>query len=728
MRKAWDVALGYEDPWLSAGSPVSPRLPEGEPPRAFQYTPGVNMQMVPRSTELIPFQMLRNLSEYSLVRIVIERIKESIKAHEWDIVADDENLNEQYAEDIATVKELFELPDRRQTWDTWIGQLLEDLLVIDAPAIYARRTYDGRIWGLELVDGSTIKVLVDDRGYQPMPPAPAYQQYLYGTPSVNLTADELIYRPRNVRPGHFYGFSPVEQILMIINMGMRREFYNLAQFTDGNIPAAFLKMPEDWSPQQIKQYMEYVNAVLSGDPQARSKFFPIPGGTGGVDKFRDDEIFGLHNTFDEWIARIICYAFGMSPTTFIKMTNRSVSEEMGDVEAEQGFASVKLWVSSNINWIIDHVIQMPHLRFIYVTDRARLKSKVMEANVKNVACGIKQLDEVRRDNGDAPLGLPPGIVGPSGFIPFPIGPYAPQAAQPVDPATVIAPENDPSMGPGGESAVEPSGYETPAGSIETTPYGGAAPAGEELSYAAAMKLYEKARLEELGKWERWAVARIGAAWKEARGQRPFVTAVISGEEQQIIRKAIDAAKTPDDIRHLFSTRRMHKRPLRIKPPAPREASQFATELKAELKGYLNAKVRDVLRSPEPSGEKMTKAAASIPMIEIHPHINVEAAKAPIINLSPQINIPPMRPTDVRVEVQAAAAAAAPVVKVDNVVNVPAQAAPTITNEITVPPSTVHVEGPAAAPLVKSEDPKKRKKYLINRDADGRMTSMEVTEL
>lgn len=595
MRKAWDVALGYQDPWLGAGDPVEPRLPAGEPPRQFQYTPGVNIQMVPRSTEVIPFQMLRNLSEYTLVRIIIERIKEAMKAHEWDVTADDERLTMNYQEDISTVKEFFELPDRRHTWDEWLGMLLEDLLSIDAPSIYIRRTWDQRLWGLEIIDGATIKVLVDDRGFAPLPPAPAYQQYLYGTPAVNLTANELIYRPRNRRSNHFYGFSPVEQILFIINMGMRREMYDLAQFTDGNIPAAFLKMPPEWKPQQIKEYFEYVNLILQGDPQARAKFFPIPGTAGDVQKFRDDEVFGLFNKFDEWLARIICYAFGMSPLALIQVTNRSVGEELGDVEAEQGFASVKLYVETLMNWIIDHVIMMPHLKFVFTSDRSRLQSKKVDANDRYIKSGAKQIDEVRRENGDPPLGLPPGYPTATGYVLFPIpGATPPAAPTPVDPASVLAGTDE--FAP---AQIEGTPEEEAAESVEEEALEvsaeGMQPEGT-YSYSAMVKALEKARQEELGKWERWAISRVG----KPASERKFASMFIAPEEKGEIEKAIAAAKTPDQIRHLFGTRRMHKRPIRIQPPAPREAAQFVTELKTELKGILGAKVKQVIaQKPKP---------------------------------------------------------------------------------------------------------------------------------
>ncbi len=74
--------------------------------------------------------------------------------------------------------------------------------------------------------------MIDDWGRTPLPFAaddgttifpPAYQQVLKGLPAVNYSARDIIYRPRNVRARKVYGYSPVQQVLMTVNIGLRRE-------------------------------------------------------------------------------------------------------------------------------------------------------------------------------------------------------------------------------------------------------------------------------------------------------------------------------------------------------------------------------------------------------------------------------------------------------------------------------------------------------------------------
>jgi hypothetical protein len=52
--------------------------------------------------------------------------------------------------------------------------------VLDAAAFELRRNRGGKIIGLDVVDGSTIKVLLDDTGRRPRPPAPATNRSFTG--------------------------------------------------------------------------------------------------------------------------------------------------------------------------------------------------------------------------------------------------------------------------------------------------------------------------------------------------------------------------------------------------------------------------------------------------------------------------------------------------------------------------------------------------------------------
>ena len=220
-------------------SPSYPLVPpERERARLWDFPVGYNTIYTPRSYEAIGFDELRALAEsHDITRLAIETRKDQIEKLQWTIKSRNEKSPAPDADSrIERLTEFWRRPDGEQPFATWLREALEDVLVLDAPVFEIRRNRGGDIIGLDVVDGSTIKVLLDDTGRRPRPPAPAYEQVIHGRPWRLLTGDELIYLPRNPRPHKAYGFSPVEQIVMTVNIGLRRQAMQLQHFTEGNVP------------------------------------------------------------------------------------------------------------------------------------------------------------------------------------------------------------------------------------------------------------------------------------------------------------------------------------------------------------------------------------------------------------------------------------------------------------------------------------------------------------
>ncbi len=211
---------------------------------------------------------------------MIETRKDQLGKFDWSIrrCAGSGDIDGDGDPRIAAIEDLLRYPDREHDFGTWLRLLLEDLLVIDAPALYLRRDAGGALYALEVVDGATIKRVIDERGRTPRPPEPAYQQILKGMPAIDYTTDELVYRPRNPRPHKIYGFSPVEQVVMTVNIALRRQVAQLQYYTEGNVPEAMIGVPESWSPDQIRQFQDYWDALLEGNTAARRHAKFVPGG------------------------------------------------------------------------------------------------------------------------------------------------------------------------------------------------------------------------------------------------------------------------------------------------------------------------------------------------------------------------------------------------------------------------------------------------------------------
>jgi len=334
---------------FSPGIPLAP--PQPERTRVFDFPVGINTITAPRAYEPVSFTELRALADaHDLTRLAIETRKDQIEKLDWAIKS--KNARRPTADAHSRAERLAQFwrrPDGERPFATWLRALLEDLLVLDAPALEIRRNRAGELIGLDVVDGATIKLLIDDTGRRPRPPAPAYEQMIHGLPWRLLTADELLYFPRNPRPHKLYGLSPVEQIVMTVNIALRRQAMQLHHFTEGNVPPGLLNAPEGWNVEQIRQFQEWFDSVLAGNTAARSRLVWGPSGT----KYQPFKEAPYKDEFDEWLARIVCFAFSLPPTPFIHQINRATAEQAQEAALAEGLAPLMGWVKR----LADHVIQ-----------------------------------------------------------------------------------------------------------------------------------------------------------------------------------------------------------------------------------------------------------------------------------------------------------------------------------------------------------------------------------
>lgn len=338
--------LPRPEEWLTAQFgpqwplPIEPldrvRPDSGMPePRQWEYPFSWNLQLFDQKS--VNWETLKLASESPIFRACIEVRKNELAALAWQVrvnpvVAEEmarqgsrskvdvENeLRDKYKDEIQRVTDFWTMPDRRNGRDfgEWISVLAEEQLVWDAMAVYPRRTFGGELSDLMILDGSTIKPLLDEQGGRPLPPAPAYQQILYGFPRGEFTADavtidgepivnggmtsaQLIYRRRVVRTRTPYGMSPTEQALLDGLLYSKRFGWMLAEYTEGSQPAQFMtnKGEVDWSARQLLQYEKAFNDRYGGQTAERFRYPILPPGiephaTSQVpDRYRSD--YDLH--------------------------------------------------------------------------------------------------------------------------------------------------------------------------------------------------------------------------------------------------------------------------------------------------------------------------------------------------------------------------------------------------------------------------------------------------
>lgn len=405
--------------WMGPGRPVQPGAPrEDAAGRRFDYPVGLNTTARPRSTERVSFEVLRGFADtYDLLRLAIETRKDQLAKLEWSVLprkpggvgprprADDR---------CRRVEAFLKRPDKVHFWPEWVRQIAEEDMVIGAPAVFLRRDRAGRPYAAEIVSGDEIVPLLDTMGRRPAPPDPAFTHIIKGITAAHYTADELLYFPRNPRAHKVYGMGVVEQILMTVQTGLLRATKQMQSYTDGNVPDSLVATPEGWGPQEIADFQRYWDSLMM-TAEARRKMKFVPGQLVFQKTFSDT---GLMDQFDEWLARIVAYAFSLPPTPFVRMVNRATAQSAEETAKEEGLGPQMLWLKNNVDWIISEFLGEPGVELVWDEIRKLDPSERASQNLNFLQRGVKGLDEVRAEMGLEPVGLQPVVfgVGPLGFM------------------------------------------------------------------------------------------------------------------------------------------------------------------------------------------------------------------------------------------------------------------------------------------------------------------------
>jgi hypothetical protein len=395
--------------WFGPQQPLSPVAPPETKGRTWDYPVGYNLFITKRPYEGLSFELMRGLADnYDILRLVIETRKDQIARMKWRIKhrpgtgsngGGPGKPTKEAQDHINQVMDFMVYPDQEHNWDQWLRIVLEDMLVIDAACIYPRKTRGGQPYAFEPIDGATITRKINSDGRTPEPPDVAYQQILKGLPAVDFSRDDLVYFPRNLRSNHVYGFGPVEQIIRTVNIGLRRLQFQIDYYREGNIPEALIGVPKEWTIDQIAQFQAYWDDILEGNLAQRrhAKFVP------GDMKFQETKAPPLKDEFDEWLARVVCYALSVSPQPFVREMNRATAQSSSEMAQQEGLEPLLKWSKNLIDLLIWKYFQFRDVTFEWEEEVEPDALKQAQINQIYVTSGIMTEDEVRASLGFDPL-------------------------------------------------------------------------------------------------------------------------------------------------------------------------------------------------------------------------------------------------------------------------------------------------------------------------------------
>lgn len=492
----------FTDGAFAPSPPIQPvwvdQPPEGgeyPDPRWWQYRVGWNLPTPPgtEGLKLASFDQLRTLSQkYSVARSCIDIREQEIRALEWDIVLTsdaakayqgDRAALRDFGERKALAKRFFRRPDPDfWSFDTFLNAFLEEIFVYDALSVIFRPKYGARMGmggrgllgsnldSLNLVSGPTIRPLLDLHGGHPRPPAPAYQQYLFGVPrsdymtiatgadieeaglagsEVNtFSADIMLYAPYWVTRETPYGFPPVERALLPIISGLQKQEFQLDYFTEGTTPSVYISPGDpNITPTQIGELQNALNAI-AGDPAYHLKTIVLPPGS----KVEPQRPVDLSDSFDFLIMNQVCMAFDVQPQELgivpdVGATQagpsaagmRFAGQQKRDIKSRTSAKPMLKWICDIFNYVLHDICQQHDMQFQFeglVDDED--KQAITQLGVDQIQNGVASVDEIRERLDLPPWGLRetsgPVVFTQNGPVPFEMAPQLIEAALNPQPA------------------------------------------------------------------------------------------------------------------------------------------------------------------------------------------------------------------------------------------------------------------------------------------------------
>lgn len=424
---------------------INPASERGRPdPRRYEFQVAQNINIT--ETRLVPFKTLRAAADQiDVLRRCIEVLKSKVTSLEWDITLSDDatekiiseiggsqiqamnTARERYTEDINKARQFWEVPDKANgiIFTDWLNMALEEILVLDAWAVWPQKAVNGDLYGLQVLDGSTIKPLIDDRGMRPMPPYPAYQQILYGFPRSEFsaatevegtdgefTSDELSYMIKNRRTNTIYGYSPTERALPVADLYLRRQQWLRAEYTDGVTPELLMKTDSSFggNPDLLRRYEDIFNNDLAGQLEQRKRVRLLPMGMEPIQFDGYGERF--KETFDEYLVNTICGHYGVMPSEIGFSPKGGLGgsgHQAGQAESGEVIGSTPLanWIARMITNLSYTYLGMPReLEFKFTNASREDKEAIAKANDIELRSGAITINELRSMNGRSLIETP----------------------------------------------------------------------------------------------------------------------------------------------------------------------------------------------------------------------------------------------------------------------------------------------------------------------------------
>jgi len=138
--------------------------------------------------------------------------------------------------------------------------------------------------------------------------------------------------------------------------------------------------------------------ALAGNSARRRRITFVP--ECGNLQFTRDPL--LKDALDEWITRIVCYAFGLSPQQFVSVMNRATAETSVEQAPLKALSDPRLPGLTPLTSSSIATLAIATLNFVWEQDRTLNALDQARIDDIYVRAGVLSIDEVREELGKHP--------------------------------------------------------------------------------------------------------------------------------------------------------------------------------------------------------------------------------------------------------------------------------------------------------------------------------------
>lgn len=178
-----------------------------------------------------------------------------------------------------------------------------------------------------------------------------------------------------------------------------------------------------WSgntPEQIVAFQNAWDAMFTGNLAQRRHAKFVPGGVAKT--FVPTKEPDLKNPMDDWLARLVCFAFSISPQQLVTMMNRATAQQSSEQSKEEGLEPLKDYIKEIVDDVIETEFNSPDLEMAWDDEIVVDEKTQAEIISEKVGNGLITVNRGREMMGEEPSEDPGAnslmIKTATGYVPI----------------------------------------------------------------------------------------------------------------------------------------------------------------------------------------------------------------------------------------------------------------------------------------------------------------------